>query len=422
MGQDVHELRVAILLPSFPPHGGGGVQSSHFNLGRALSSHGAAVEYFTYEDGFLTSEEHGVHRGGLPDIVKRLLRAAISLGFKLLRLSGIAYQFADALGGALSGLLLVRRVRRFRPDIVIAPDHCAPTAFWPSLLPARIVFISHHNSARFLDEPLLGVHVRCDALLALKLEQKAVSKAHMVVCPSEYMREAFRSTYSFGGPVEVVPNLVDTSVLEQVPASDLRRMMGLPETAPVVYIPSANSLYKGAALVFEVIRRIAAGFQGDVGFYLTGRLDEGQRRLLDFLPTNVRYHAPGNIGYQQNIAYVRSCTLCVSPTLIESFGMAALEAQFCGVPTVMFDAGGNRDIVESGQTGYLVPFMDVESLIARALELLSSPLQCTEMASASRQRAQRLFGSSQLVVCYEKLFATLLRSEGDTRAAGTASF
>jgi glycosyltransferase involved in cell wall biosynthesis len=66
---------------------------------------------------------------------------------------------------------------------------------------------------------------------------------------------------------------------------------------------------------------------------------------------------------------MKACSFGVSPTLIESFGMAILEANYCHLPMVVFDAGGNREIVTPGENGFLAPYLDVEALIAEAESL-----------------------------------------------------
>ncbi len=51
----------------------------------------------------------------------------------------------------------------------------------------------------------------------------------------------------------------------------------------------------------------------------------------------------------------RRCAALVLPTLNEDFGMVPLEAMACGAPVIAVDAGGPRETVVHGETGWLVP-------------------------------------------------------------------
>lgn len=62
--------------------------------------------------------------------------------------------------------------------------------------------------------------------------------------------------------------------------------------------------------------------------------------------------------------YAKAAALLVPS--VEEFGMAAVEAQAAGRPVVAVDAGGARETVLHGRTGWLVPNEDVASM-ARAL-------------------------------------------------------
>ena len=62
--------------------------------------------------------------------------------------------------------------------------------------------------------------------------------------------------------------------------------------------------------------------------------------------------------------YAKATALLVPS--VEEFGMAAVEAQAAGRPVVAVDAGGARETVLHGRTGWLVPNEDVASM-ARAL-------------------------------------------------------
>jgi glycosyltransferase involved in cell wall biosynthesis len=349
--------RIAILSSGFPPTGRGGVAAAHINLYAAL---------------------------------RVVLRPGESR-------TGQTY---DVLVGALSGWAALRKVRAFAPEILIVSDHGAPSALGPRLPGCTVVFVSHHNSARFAAEPLIRPYSARDTRLAVRAEQRAVGRADVVVCPSHYMRDMFLRTYTFSGPVHVIPNVVDLDLVGSAAARDLRREHGLGRGTPVVYIPSAGSRLKGSAYVFEVVRRIAAAHESEIAFFLSGPIPSPLARELEFLPKNARVIAPGRLAYEQNLGYVKASDLCVSPTLVESFGMALVEAQACGLPVVAFDVGGNRDVVEDTVTGMLVPFMDLEALLEGALRLLRDAGARGRAAEAARARTRDRFAPDAVAAAY----------------------
>ncbi len=86
------------------------------------------------------------------------------------------------------------------------------------------------------------------------------------------------------------------------------------------------------------------------------------------LPPNLDVRALGRLNSAEEIARVYdSSDVFVSPSAMETFGMALAEAQACGTPVAAFDVGGVRDAVSGECAGYLVPNGDMEALL-NALE------------------------------------------------------
>lgn len=387
-------VKIAIVSPSAPPLAVGGITSAHYNLFNSLKDHGCTVKLFTFQDHrSVCLVDNDIIRGGTPNCIARLAALASSFLFRLLSGPRMACEIMNIVQSALGVLQINIPLRRFRPDVLIIPDQCAPGFFIFKPPYCRIVLISHHNAARFLQDPFC--RSEHDVLMALHIENRVLKKAEQVICPSRYMKEQFLKTYKFGGPVSVLPNVVNDRFISTVSVCNLRKELSLPDESPVIYIPSAGSRLKGSQFVFEIIRRLSSGNGGLIGFYLSGDIDAELRHELKYVPGNVKIHAPGQVNYHQNIALIKACSFGVSPTLIESFGMAIIEAMFCGVPMVTFDVGGIPDIISNGENGFTAPYMDMESLINCARKLLDNRIRST-MRENALQAVRERFDSDSL--------------------------
>jgi len=81
----------------------------------------------------------------------------------------------------------------------------------------------------------------------------------------------------------------------------------------------------------------------------------------------------------------------VIPSLFEGFGLTAAEAMAAGRPVVASDVDGLSEVVENGQTGYLVPDGDSNVMAKRLVELLSHRSKAQAMGKAGSQRVIQHF-------------------------------
>ena len=79
----------------------------------------------------------------------------------------------------------------------------------------------------------------------------------------------------------------------------------------------------------------------------------------------------------------RRCRALVFPSLNEDFGIAPLEAMACGAPVIAVDAGGPRETIVPGVTGWLVP----PTAGAFAGAMLEAVEKAASMREGSRARA-----------------------------------
>ena len=360
--------RIAIVSDMVPPSCGGGIASSHYHLSRVLKKNGYEVKAFAcFDQG---GDAKDVVRRRSPQWMVRLIRRANSLLFRFLDREKAAYQFADILLRAWGAFRLNGDLSQFRPDVIILPDHGAPGLFIRPIKGCRWVLIAHHNPMRFLDLPLIGPHSERDARIAMRLEDRVLKTIDKVICPSAYMKEVFSASHRFNGPVEVAPNLVEDDFLDGVEMADPRRDMGLEADAPLIYIPAGGNKFKGALMLCDVVKGLCGAAGGPVGFYISGAVPPELGERLHAVSPKARLFMPGNVSGEENLSWIKACSFGICLSLVENYSMALLEAALCGLPMVAFDVGGNREIIVSGETGFLAAELDTVALIGSASRLL----------------------------------------------------
>jgi len=85
-----------------------------------------------------------------------------------------------------------------------------------------------------------------------------------------------------------------------------------------------------------------------------------------------------------------------------------LEAMAMGLPVVTTDAGGTRELVLDGQTGFIVPQRDVDRLAHAIIKLINDPTLRERMAHASRERVEGQFSFRRRLQRIEALYASVL--------------
>jgi len=115
------------------------------------------------------------------------------------------------------------------------------------------------------------------------------------------------------------------------------------------------------------------------------------------------------IGWREDLPNVMAgWDAFVLPSLDEGFPIAALEAMAAGLPVIASAVGGLPELVQDGETGWLVPAASPGELATRLRELICDERRRETMGNAGRQRALRDFSIprmvGQTVAVYDGLF------------------
>jgi glycosyltransferase involved in cell wall biosynthesis len=98
----------------------------------------------------------------------------------------------------------------------------------------------------------------------------------------------------------------------------------------------------------------------------------------------------------------------VLPSIFEGMPRAIMEAAAMGVPAVVSDVKGNREVVDDGVNGFRVPYGDVPALTAALLRLLHDRPLAASMGRRAREVAERRFDERLVFARVADEYARLL--------------
>jgi glycosyltransferase involved in cell wall biosynthesis len=191
---------------------------------------------------------------------------------------------------------------------------------------------------------------------------------------SRWAAEGLRHQGIDSARIRVLPPGIDLDRWR--PRPELR----LPGTGPLrLLFVGGDFARKGGPLLLDLMRTQFAG---------RCELDVVTRDPVE-APPGVRVHRT-----EANSALLRqlyaSADLFVLPTRADCFGLATVEAFASGVPAIMSDVGGARDIVDHGRTGWLIE--TTGPALAAALEqALAAREELPAMGQRARQVAEERF-------------------------------
>src|SRR5262249_52690437 len=109
----------------------------------------------------------------------------------------------------------------------------------------------------------------------------------------------------------------------------------------------------------------------------------------------------------KNELFARARALLHLNTIPERFGLVLVEANAAGVPAIAMDLGSCREVIDDGQTGFLVN--NVTEAV-RALERIPEINR-----RVCRSRVQQHFSIETMVEGYERVYSTIFDLETKRR-------
>ncbi len=212
----------------------------------------------------------------------------------------------------------------------------------------------------------------------LSREELGVRAATAVIAVSRHLRAQLIERYRADPKrVHVVYNAVRPS----------ERLSRIEATKRVVLYVGRLAAMKGVDTFLRAAARVAP-VAPDALFVIAGEGPEYPRlvELAAQLGVGDRVMFLGKVTDEEREVLLGGASVFVLPSVVEPFGIAALEAMAAGVPTIVSKTSG---VAEISSSTFRVDFWDVEEFASRIAELLEYPTLRATMGEAGRWEALR---------------------------------
>ena len=128
-------------------------------------------------------------------------------------------------------------------------------------------------------------------------------------------------------------------------------------------------------------------------------------RLCRKLGLNERVRFQGFVLRQElKEFYLETSVFVVSSLWPEPFGLVGPEAMRYGLPVVAFDTGGVGEWLIDGETGFLVPWMDIDLFAARIEQLLTDKKLARQLGRRGLERVNHEYDATRQIDGLESMF------------------
>jgi N-acetyl-alpha-D-glucosaminyl L-malate synthase BshA len=373
----------------YPTYGGSGVVATE--LGIVLAARGHEIHFITYSQPFrLTGREANISYHEVPvsnyplfeyppyDLALATRMAEVA-EFYSLDLLHVHYAIPHSVSALLARQMLAARGK-------VLP-------FITTLHGTDITLVG-------LDRSYLGI------------TKFGIDESDGVTAISTYLKERTREAFGVTRDIEVVRNFVNCDLYTRNPShfERMRPRFAQPGERLLVHLSNFRPV-KRVTDVVEIFAQVAKAMPARL--MLIG--DGPERSAAEYLAMKHgiadRIHF---LGKQDNVHdLLPLADLMLMPSEMESFGLAALEAMACRVPSVSTNVGGVPELIDDGVNGFLFPVGDIDGMAAAAISLLSDPARLEEMSTTARRTAQDHFCASRIIPQYEDYYRRVLDRSRD---------
>ncbi|MDP2873683.1 MAG: glycosyltransferase family 4 protein [bacterium] len=296
---------------------------------------------------------------------------------------------------------ILRKLMQFKPDLI----HTHGTRYFASdvgAIAAKVLrkpLVFNPYAGQFLTTKLGKVHQKIVGWLSFR--------ADAVITISQYEKDLVEKGGVHPKRWVHLPVGIDPRPYDDVEENVYERF-GL-TWEPIILSLGRLVPHKGLDTLLKAAPAVLEKF-AQTRFFIAGQ-DYGMRlelaALAEKLGITKSVIFSGGLSEEDKYSAFKNATVFCLPSRSEAFGVVLIEAMAARLPTVGTNWMSIPEIIDDGQTGYLFPLDDHESLASRLIELLGDDLLRRRMGEAGRQKVEEKYSWPKILDKLESLYLEL---------------
>ncbi|MDI3535255.1 MAG: hypothetical protein PWQ82_1620 [Thermosediminibacterales bacterium] len=195
-------------------------------------------------------------------------------------------------------------------------------------------------------------------------------EAWKVICCSKYMKNELQNLFSLPeDKIRIIPNGIEVNTLKDLDIK-FKRSDYASDDEKIIFFIGRLVEEKGVQIALKAMPIVLAE-NPNVKFVISG---DGPRspalkKLASELGIAHKVIFTGYIDDKVRNSLFNASSAAIFPSLYEPFGIVALEAMAAGVPVIVSDTGGFKEIVDERENGLKVPPGNPE-MLAKAINTI----------------------------------------------------
>jgi glycosyltransferase involved in cell wall biosynthesis len=309
----------------------------------------------------------------------------------------------SAMGDIKSFLILLRNIRKFKPDII--HTHTAKAG----VLGRVAGLIAYPRAKRihtYHGHLLHGYFIPWKTRLIIFVERLLASISTVLIAIGNQVKvDLLVARIGKHNQFSVIYPGLDT--LNTQSKTSARSELGLDKDRTLIAFVGRLTQIKRPDRLIEIARYLKVNHP-KVDLLIAGAgekfLEMKEISNQDALPMIF-------LGWRNDISRILSASdLAILCSDNEGIPLTLIQASQAGLPIVSTNVGSVSDIVVDGETGLLTE-TNAQSLIESLDELLSNPLKMNQFGRAGKSRAEALFSLKGMILAHENLYSQLIEKE-----------